>query len=479
MLHIKNKRWTIVTAFLLVVLLFANACASKKEEEPAAASAAAESAVTVSASSAEAAAEATPAPVEKTPDVKDTLDRIAAGEITNYTISSLKHGPLEPEGTDPAPYLDVLRSEATFETRDADETPDGEYLVLAVPDENIRFDFLPNYDGKNYIRAVENETEETLFLAQYKDTGINTYDVMSSWYQALEETHHLESDAEAEGKDSPSWLSALASAKDEDVTQIVVVAGEDMDSSKASVSMHYRGTDGNWKEMLSTDGVIGMDGMCQDADHVEGAFFRTPIGVYRFNKAFGIADDPGCQLDYEKVDENMYWSGDDRPGMPYNQLVDIRKYPELDTNASVHIVDREKEYQYCLNISFNEDATPGKGSAIFLYTKGENDFTGGGVAIPAEDMMTVMQMVNPSCVVVIDTMDTLGIPHEKKEETPAPVQTTEYTAYDVNGQIQGKLVLHDDGYYYSNDGMRYRDNGDGSYYGVDTGDTLYNYDPTA
>lgn len=53
-----------------------------------------------------------------------------------------------------------------------------------------------------------------------------------------------------------------------------------------------------------------------------------------------------------------------------------------------------------------------------------------------------------------------------------------FTAYDGNGNNQGKLVKYSDGYYYSNDMQPYRDNGDGSYYGVNTGDTLYNYDPS-
>ena len=59
------------------------------------------------------------------------------------------------------------------------------------------------------------------------------------------------------------------------------------------------------------------------------------------------------------------------------------------------------------------------------------------------------------------------------EKTAAP--EVSFTVYDVRGSEQGKLTKKDDGYYYSNDGQPYKDNGDGSYYGVNTGDTLYNY----
>ena len=52
-----------------------------------------------------------------------------------------------------------------------------------------------------------------------------------------------------------------------------------------------------------------------------------------------------------------------------------------------------------------------------------------------------------------------------------------FTAYDSEGRNQGQLVKYSDGYYYSNDMQPYRDNGDGSYYGINTGDTLYSYNP--
>lgn len=253
-----------------------------------------------------------------------------------------------------------------------------------------------------------------------------------------------------------------------------------MNSSAATVSMHIRGADKSWKQVFSVPGFIGRDGMCPDAEHVEGGeFTKTPIGVYRFNKAFGTADDPGCQLEYTKVDADSYWSGDDREGIPYNQLVSIKDYPDLDLESSVHLVDSAEAYKYCLNISFNEDAVPGKGSAIFLRcAAGEDTFTGGSVAIPEENMKTVMEMVHPSCAVVLDTkanLEHIAETPEKKPETEAAPVGQEYTAFDGNGNIQGKLILHSDGYYYSNDSQRYRDNGDGSYYGVDTGDTLYMY----
>ena len=206
--------------------------------------------------------------------------------------------------------------------------------------------------------------------------------------------------------DSPEWVANLPAAKDESVTQLFVVAGLGMDQTVAAVSMHQRDGSGAWKQILSTPGFVGKRGLCLDADHREGCA-QTPIGVYHFNKAFGIAADPGCAIPYIQVDENTYWSGD--PDRQYNQMVDLRKVPELAMDDSEHIVDYEYQYQYCLNISFNEEGTPGRGSAIFLHCFGPvKPYTGGCVAVPENLMKRVMQTVREDCVVVIDTLENLG-----------------------------------------------------------------------
>lgn len=205
--------------------------------------------------------------------------------------------------------------------------------------------------------------------------------------------------------DSPEWVTKLPQAMDTSTKQLFVVAGMDMDKTTAYVSMHKRDASGKWVQILSTPGYVGKNGLCQDADHVEGCS-QTPIGTYHFNKAFGIANNPGCSLDYTKVTNDTYWSGD--VNNKYNQMVDIKDVPALNIDDSEHIIDYEYQYQYCLNISFNEDGTPGRGSAIFLHCLGpQKPYTGGCVAVPEYIMEQIMKNVDKDCVVVIDTMDNL------------------------------------------------------------------------
>ena len=204
--------------------------------------------------------------------------------------------------------------------------------------------------------------------------------------------------------DSPAWVTSLPAAQEAD--QLFVVAAMGMDKTTAYITMHRKDDSGVWKQILSSPGFVGRYGLCLDADHAEGCG-QTPVGVYHFNKAFGIAADPGCALPYIQVDDNIYWSGD--PDRHYNEMVDIRDVPDLVMDDSEHIVDYEYQYQYCLNISFNEDGTPGRGFAIFLHCFGPaKPYTGGCVAVPENLMRMIMQQVSLECVVVIDTFENLG-----------------------------------------------------------------------
>lgn len=221
-----------------------------------------------------------------------------------------------------------------------------------------------------------------------------------------------------EAEDSPEWLNKLDQSANADQLFVVAAVGD----TTAWISMHEKDKDGSWKMIMSTPGFIGKNGICADADHAEGCA-QTPVGTYHFTKAFGIADDPGCKMPYTKVTDDTYWSGDQREGMHYNEIVSIKDHPDLDTENSEHILDYTYQYQYCLNISFNEEGTPGRGSAIFLHCFGDwKPYTGGCVAVPMDQMYYIMTHVSPGCVVVIDTLDNL------ENGTPGVLSTAADTA---------------------------------------------------
>ena len=204
-------------------------------------------------------------------------------------------------------------------------------------------------------------------------------------------------------EDSPEWVGNLDVPAD--TAQIFTVAAFNEDATDAWISLHEKQSDGTWKMVMTTPGFIGKNGLGKTKE----GDAKTPTGVFHFNRAFGIADDPGSKIAYVKVNDDLYWSGDTREGYQYNELVNIKDHPDLNLDDSEHIIDYIYHYQYCLNISYNEEGTPGLGSAIFLHCFAPaKPFTGGCVAIPEDYMRFVMQRVDEKTAVVIDTYENLA-----------------------------------------------------------------------
>ena len=111
------------------------------------------------------------------------LARIAYEEGIKYTVSTTQYGPLEPGGVDAAPYVDFLLG-GNFSEAEGEKVPDGEYVVLSFPDEDVRYDFFLA-DG-NLVREVRGETE-TLYKRSYPDSGISNTEAMQGWYYAIAE----------------------------------------------------------------------------------------------------------------------------------------------------------------------------------------------------------------------------------------------------------------------------------------------------
>ena len=247
--------------------------------------------------------------------------------------------------------------------------------------------------------------------------------VMLCSFSALaDETAEAETDFVADSvlEDSPEWVSGIPEAAD--ARQLFVVAG--IGQTTAYVSMHEKAEDGSWKQIMTTPGYIGKYGLGKTKE----GDAKSPVGTFHFNRAFGIAEDPGCAIPYYQVGENDYWSGDQREGYSYNQMVSIQDLPDLNTDDSEHILDYTYQYQYCLNISYNEEGTPGLGSAIFLHCLGpQKPYSGGCIAIPKDQMITVMKNVKEDCVVVIGSLETL-IPQLWEEWGLAPEQAGDSSA---------------------------------------------------
>ena len=211
-----------------------------------------------------------------------------------------------------------------------------------------------------------------------------------------EEKTQVVKDSHAAGSQAlPDWVPVLGEEKG--ATQLLVVAATGQ--TTADVFMYEKDESGNWKEILVASGYIGKKGLGKTIEGDE----KTPQGTFHFNAAFGIAKDPGCAIPYHQVTNDDYWSGDPREGYAYNQLVSIKDYPGLDVKNknTEHIINAKTEYQYCLNISYNEECVPGVGGAIFLNCIGKKKYTGGCVAVSEENMIQILKLLPVGTVVTI------------------------------------------------------------------------------
>ena len=200
-------------------------------------------------------------------------------------------------------------------------------------------------------------------------------------------------------RESPEWVMNLEAVKDSE--QLIVVAG--VDKTTAYITMHQKNAKGIWEQIIATPGFIGLDGL-GDAN-INDCY--TPVGTFTIDKAFGLADDPGCQMEYTKVDENYYWSGD--PHNHFNELVSIIDVPALDTENSEHIADYDYAYQYVLNMGYNSECIEEKGFAFFLHCFRVNrTYTGGCVGVPENIMRLIMQHIKPGCRITIDSLEHMG-----------------------------------------------------------------------
>ncbi|MDO5310252.1 MAG: L,D-transpeptidase family protein [Planctomycetia bacterium] len=159
----------------------------------------------------------------------------------------------------------------------------------------------------------------------------------------------------------------------------------------------YCAKDGRYEKLFSCPAVIGRNG---PGKQMEGDA-KTPLGTWKVGKAYGIKEDPGSQIPYTQVTEDMYWCGDSTSAN-YNTLIYHSDNPDVDHTEDEHLISIGMRYNYILDMGYNAACSPYVGSAIFLHCWKDKDYpTSGCVAISEEDMVKVLQTVTPNTSVTI------------------------------------------------------------------------------
>ena len=168
----------------------------------------------------------------------------------------------------------------------------------------------------------------------------------------------------------------------------VIIASPIDNGYRANVRAYER-VDNVWLLRHHTEGFFGRSGVTEDKMEGDGA---TPIGVFTFGRAFGIAEDPGSLLPYTKVTENDIWVDDVKSSF-YNQW-NLKDNPEADWDSYEDLIKYEEAYKYSLTINYNTDPiVTGKGSAIFLHCSTGRP-TAGCISVSDDSMLFLLSFVD-------------------------------------------------------------------------------------
>ena len=130
--------------------------------------------------------------------VESALAKAAFDKDANYTVSTTEHGPLAPNGVDPLPFYEKMTKGALYEDIEVaeNEVPDGEYVVLTFPDDQVRYDFFFAEGSENLIRTVqgpEGEEQYTFFTkVTFEDGTSKASEIMHEWYNAIAEANGIQ-----------------------------------------------------------------------------------------------------------------------------------------------------------------------------------------------------------------------------------------------------------------------------------------------
>ena len=123
--------------------------------------------------------------------VEAALGKAAFDETAKYTISTTEFGPMEPKDVDPIAFYEKMTNGATYESINLaeNEVPDGEYVVLNFPEDNVRYDFFLAEGSENIIRQVigaeGSEQQEYFYKVTFEDGTSKASAIMNEWYHAL------------------------------------------------------------------------------------------------------------------------------------------------------------------------------------------------------------------------------------------------------------------------------------------------------
>ena len=139
-------------------------------------------------------------------EVDILLARAAWQEDVKATISTTEFGPVDAKTVDATPYVNFVMKGFFCEVEDGD-APDGEYVVLDFPDDDLRLDFF--FAPGSYVRVVSGENER-LYESVLWDGDISISEAMKGWYYQAAEAAGVKEKDDSLDTFSGRWAEKIA-----------------------------------------------------------------------------------------------------------------------------------------------------------------------------------------------------------------------------------------------------------------------------
>lgn len=117
------------------------------------------------------------------------IGRAAYSPTGAYTLSTTEFGPIEGANFDASVFGAHLLENVSYERLENTEAPDGEYVVLTLPETNERCDFFLQQGKENIARRVNGDME-TLYTITFPDDS-RASEIMRAWYHELAKANNV------------------------------------------------------------------------------------------------------------------------------------------------------------------------------------------------------------------------------------------------------------------------------------------------
>ena len=224
-------------------------------------------------------------------------------------------------------------------------------------------------------------------------------DTSKSWDKSRAEAYPAD-DACTPSELLEKWLAveglSYADLEARDCRQLLLLLADGSKKATAKAYCYTRQKDGTWlgEEVLwDMDGYTGKNGIAHDRRRGTNT---SPAGLWALTAAFGLEEAPeNLKMPWRDITPRSDWVTDSRSD--YFNTWQEQDDPALtDTwRSAEHLADYDETYTYACVIAYNTPpyTVPNRGCAIFLHVSDHP--TEGCVGLLTEDMIRVLQWLDP------------------------------------------------------------------------------------